>query len=322
MINIEDFYQTLLTERGFSKISSNGKFNETGQTWELSKELGEGYYWVYVHKNLFNIKIHDFKFHQDFIMDYFIPQCLNIAYYESISGDELTPYRRMNANCVKTYIGGRSAFKAIIHKKVPIKSIDIEIMPDYYIDYLKSRYPKDYINPLDSFLAIDETTDFPEMILLLNQIKNYYGNGISAKLFYESKVAEAVSLIVARTQETSNQTFKHISANDKQQIHTVTAYIQDHYSYELPLEQLCKIACMGTTKLKQSFKIANGCTITEFIQSRRMGQAEYLLSHTDLTIAQISKTVGYANPSRFAELFRKSLGILPGEYRKVMNINN
>jgi AraC-like DNA-binding protein len=50
-----------------------------------------------------------------------------------------------------------------------------------------------------------------------------------------------------------------------------------------------------------------------------MGQAEFLLSHTDLSIAQVSQTVGYTSASRFAELFHRNVGILPGEYRKIMN---
>lgn len=69
-------------------------------------------------------------------------------------------------------------------------------MPAYYNDYLKNQYPGEYANPLSAFRQIDQTTDFPEMEMLLHQIKNYRGDGISASLFYEGKVAEAVSLIV------------------------------------------------------------------------------------------------------------------------------
>ena len=32
------------------------------------------------------------------------------------------------------------------------------------------------------------------------------------------------------------------------------------------------------------------CTITEYIQQRRMSQAEYLLTKTDLSIGQIAQT--------------------------------
>ncbi|SHK89731.1 transcriptional regulator, AraC family [Anaerocolumna jejuensis DSM 15929] len=315
---IECYYENILTERGFLPIGPNGTFNSCGQTFALSKELGEGYYWIYSEANLFDIKIHDFSFHEDYFFECMLPECMSISYYQSIAGHELSPYRRINANCIKTYLGGRSPYKAVMHKRMPIKSVGIEILPAYYIHYLKEKYPEDYINPYDAFCSLDETSHFPEMLLLLNQAAEYRGNGISAKLFYEAKVNEAVSLVVERFHKQGSGQI-HLFHNDKEQIKNVTAYIKDHAAFSLTLDQLSKIACMGHTKLKRCFKQVNGCTITEYIQQTRIGQAEYLLSNTELSIAQISQTVGYSNASRFAELFQRNVGILPGEYRRIMS---
>ena len=174
----------------------------------------------------------------------YLPECLSITKYESISGEELSPYRRLSAECIKTFVGGYEPYKVLIHKKIPICSIGVEIMPAYYNDYLKKQYPGEYTNPLSAFRQIDQTTDFPEMEMLLHQIKTYRGDGISAGLFYEGKVAEAVSLIVEYQ--------KKIKKNEQH-----------------------------------------------------------------LSIGQVAQTVGYSTSSRFAELFRKSTGILPGEYRKI-----
>lgn len=69
-------------------------------------------------------------------------------------------------------------------------------MPAYYEDYLKEQYPDEYANPLKAFEAVGQTADFPEMSRLLKQVEAYKGSGISAGLFYEGKVAEAISLIV------------------------------------------------------------------------------------------------------------------------------
>ena len=83
------------------------------------------------------------------------------------------------------------------------------------------------------------------------------------------------------------------------------------------LERGTQIAGMGTTKLKTCFKAYDGDTITEYIQQRRMSQADYLLAYTELTVGKVAQTVGYSTSSRFAELFRKSTGLLPLEYRKL-----
>ena len=183
--------------------------------------------------------------------------------------------------------------------------------------YLKKQYPSDYINPLAAFKKVDQTTDFPAMAKLLHEVKLYRGDGIAAGLFYEAKVAEAVSLVVEEQKKLLTRKEKQLTDQDIAQLENVIAYLNDHYAFDVPLERLAKIACMGTTKLKSSFKQLQGCTITEYVQQRRMSQAEHLLIDTDFTMGQIAEMIGYSTSSRFAELFRKSTGILPIDYRKM-----
>lgn len=312
------YYNKLLVENGFIKCKSNDKYCCMGTCWQLPDEIGSGEYWLYEQENLYNIKIHNFSYNKDSVVEIYIPECLSITYYESISGEELMPYKRLEANCVKAFIGGYKPFKANIHKKIPICSIGIEIFPEYYEDYLKKNYLGEYQSPFDAFKNIDENEEFPQMIMLLTQIKNYRGEGISAKLFYDAKVAEAVALVVEHQKKKDKHKQISLSENDKELLKSVTSYINDHYAYNIKQEHLAQIACMGTTKLKTSFKLLHGCTITEYIQRRRMSQAEHLLSSTNFTINQIAQMVGYNSASRFAELFRKSTGILPNKYRMII----
>ena len=58
-------------------------------------------------------------------------------------------------------------------------------MPEYYKKYLSEQYPDLYENPSEAFRQIDGCFDFPELVMVFNQLKNYMGDGISAKLFYE-----------------------------------------------------------------------------------------------------------------------------------------
>ena len=182
---------------------------------------------------------------------------------------------------------------------------------------MKKQYPRDYVNPFTAFKEIDQTMDFPAMAKLLYEVKNYRGSGIAAGLYYEAKVAEAVSLVVEEQKKLAHRKEKKLTAQDTAQLENVIAYLNDHYAFEIPLDRLARIACMGTTKLKSSFKQLTGCTITEYIQQRRMSQAEHLLINTDFSMGQIAEMIGYSTSSRFAELFRKSTGILPVEYRKL-----
>ncbi|MDR1184815.1 MAG: AraC family transcriptional regulator, partial [Coriobacteriales bacterium] len=109
---------------------------------------------------------------------------------------------------------------------------------------------------------------------------------------------------------------------DSRHIKDTSAYINDHFAHNLPLEKLAKIACMGTTKLKSAFRQYHGCTITEYIQQQRISHAEYLLAHTKLSIGDIVRTIGYRNASHFSDLFRETTGLVPSEYRKYVKSSN
>ena len=321
--SVFDYYKEQFFKRNFCPDPDNNSYCEIGSVWKLDSGAGEGTFWLYSQQDLFAVTIHDFFFHHDTILDFSWPECLSIMQYDSISGEELSPYRRLEAGSVNSFIGGYQPYKILIHKKIPIRSVGIEIMPAYYEEYLKEKYPDVYANPHEAFAAVGQTMDFPAMTVLLKQVMVYRGEGISARLFYEGKVAEAVSLIVewSRISKQKQENRKKLSAQDMKQMKDLTLYINDHCMQDIPLEQIVKISCMGVRKLQTTFKEYHGCTLTDYIQQRRMSQAETLLAHTDIPIGQVAQSVGYTKASRFSELFRKSTGILPGEFRKMTQRN-
>lgn len=250
-------------------------------------------------------------------MNFDIPEGISITRYDSISGEELNPYRRLTAGSIQTVVGGKQNYKAMIHKRIPIHSVGIEIFPAYYEKYLKEQYPEEYFDLSAAFQCVDQATDFPAMSKLLFEIENYRGEGIAASLFYEAKVREAIALVVDNQKKQAAKNEHPLSGEDIERLRDVVGYIADHYAFEIPLARLASIACMSESKLKTCFKRYTGLTVTEYIQGRRMSQAEHLLIDTDFTMGQIAQMIGYTTSSRFAELFRKSTGILPIEYRKI-----
>ncbi len=69
------------------------------------------------------------------------------------------------------------------------------------------------------------------------------------------------------------------------------------------------------TYLSRVIKEATGQTCTQLLQLRRMDRAAQLLSHTSLTVIEISQAVGYENTSYFYRIFRRHWGCGPLEYR-------
>ena len=87
---IDQLYAPLLAEHGFIRDSDNQQYGALGICWKLSPEVGEGTYWTYGQKDLYDIKIHNFSFHKDFMLECSLPECLSITQYDSISGEEVS----------------------------------------------------------------------------------------------------------------------------------------------------------------------------------------------------------------------------------------
>lgn len=316
-----ELHSPCLIETGFCLDGENGQQDREGACYTLSPEKGKGYFWVYACENMFSVSVMDAVYYEDLFIEYRQPKYLNVNCFDSVSGEEIRPYKRLSCNCVKGHISNNDLYQAIYHKNIPIRSTAIAIMPDYYEDYLNTKYPGGYKNPRSAFISVDGRMDFPELIFLLRQVRNFQGTGISAKLYYEGKVAEALSLIIEKTsKEKSSSQVKGISAQDLENLTYVTAYIDDHFTLDIHRDQLARIACMGLTKLSYTFKEVCKCTIGEYIQNKKMGHAEHLLANTDMSINQIAQLVGYKDASRFSELFCKSTGLLPNDYRKLSSL--
>lgn len=316
--DIDNYYEEQFSQSGFFPCDIPEGFPPSGICYSLSTEYGGGYYWYYAVPDKYNIKIHDFWFRKDTVLNMVLPECLSVTWYDSISGEEIKPYRKLNCQVVKSFLGGYEPFHALIHRNVPIRSIGIEYHPEYYNKVLGELFGELYQNPTEAFKSLDETSDFPEMKKLLWDVWNYKGDALSSALYYDAKANEALALIFERHRNLKKQRKTKIPQEDKEMLESLVRFIGDHFADELSIETLAKIGCMGTTKLKKNFKQYFGCTVAEYIQNVRIDHAEHLLAYTELPVGEVAKAVGYTSAGHFAKLFANSKGILPIEYRRTM----
>ena len=98
-------------------------------------------------------------------------------------------------------------------------------------------------------------------------------------------------------------------------------YIDDNFSQTIKLAELSRLANMSATKLKKLFRQFTGCTITEYILSKKTYYASHLLADSDLSIEELAKKVGFDTVAGFSTSFKKQTGIPPSEYRKQIGFN-
>lgn len=70
--------------------------------------------------------------------------------------------------------------------------------------------------------------------------------------------------------------------------------------------------------LSREIKRKTGKTYTEIVQEKRLSQASFLLTNTDMNISDIANQVGYDNISYFHKLFKKRFNMSPYKYKNSM----
>ncbi|WP_168118614.1 AraC family transcriptional regulator [Paenibacillus sp. HB172176] len=99
-------------------------------------------------------------------------------------------------------------------------------------------------------------------------------------------------------------------------IELVMNWIEAHYAEPFELDQLAQDMHLSKYHVSHLFKQETGSTITDYLLARRAKEACFLLTATDLPVAEIGHRVGWPLPSHFIQQFKKSIGSTPLQYRK------
>lgn len=285
-----------------------------GRTYAINPKYGTGIYWKYQVTSEYSITLCKIKFHQETLLEYKLPNRYVFAFYLSGSGNEFFPYQSVTPNTVRAYEPFEN-YKVIYHPQIELISLTVELSTFFIEQYVKQHY-KNLASDLHTFFSRKHKFLILKMNKILYEIYNC-NDSCSPELFITSKIYEILSEVSAyvNRQEFIEEHQPKIRDEDVLALQEITLYIDEHYNYDITLDMLSKIACMSVSKLKVLFKNAYNITAIEFIQRKRMSVAEHLLISTTLPINEISRIVGYSNPSRFTELFKRYYGFTPSNYR-------
>lgn len=96
-------------------------------------------------------------------------------------------------------------------------------------------------------------------------------------------------------------------------------YLHQHLEKKITLDYLAKIFVQDKFRLMRQFKHSTGLSPQEYLTSLRVEHSKKLLQQTE-PISAIALESGFYDQSHFSNIFRKFVGISPGEYRKHCNI--
>ena len=104
--------------------------------------------------------------------------------------------------------------------------------------------------------------------------------------------------------------------------HTIKKYIDAHYMEQITLQSISSALYISPYYLSHVFKEMSGYSPMQYVLRRRVGEAQTLLIHTDLSLTRIAENVGFETQSYFNYQFTKNVGISPKKYRDNYIVNN
>ena len=125
-------------------------------------------------------------------------------------------------------------------------------------------------------------------------------------------------LVIYLTRQTDfSTTMAPIKKSSSRLCATVKRYIDEHFKENINLDMLAEVTHSSKFYMVHAFSEEYGISPINYMISRRIEDAMQLLKNDDYSLALISRMLGFSSPSYFSQIFKKSTGMTPNEYRKV-----
>lgn len=234
------------------------------------------------------------------------------------------PWKELGINLLPPVKNGLEAISAaeqntidilLTDIRMPIKSgtevaeIVRKLYPDSQIIFLSGYSDFEYARKAISLSACDyilKPSTPNEIISVVTKAKNIITQKKSVNLEFEN-----LSKLASKQRIKENDNLKK-----ETDIKNIISYIGMHYQENITLTNLANYFHFSSVYLSRFIKKHTGYTFTELLTNTRMYHAACLLRETNLRNADIADRIGMNDERYFGQVFQKTFGMSPVEYRK------
>ena len=145
-------------------------------------------------------------------------------------------------------------------------------------------------------------------------------------IYYETESANSKimlnSVLLELIYEISKSAIKTVNINTTNSSSAVLKaieYIKTNLSSDLSLESISKHVNLSPIHFHNTFKVAVGKTLHEYVEEERLKESVNLLLTTNMTLAEIAYACGFSSQSYFSFVFRRKMKTTPRNYLKILN---
>jgi len=189
------------------------------------------------------------------------------------------------------------------------------LLSEEFFDSLKNSPPEQallyfhrlYFSTLSKGISILDSTD----ISLERQERLWQAAHVTRDLAGMKQAY--LALCAELTEQIGRVTFR---SSTEQAVNEVKLYMEQNYADPaISLTTLAERVGLSPSYLGQVFSRQLGVSCVDYLAKIRMEEAARKLTETNLTVQQISESIGILNTSYFYTLFKKAYGMTPHRYR-------
>lgn len=100
-----------------------------------------------------------------------------------------------------------------------------------------------------------------------------------------------------------------------QRLRSAQRYMSDHLAEPITVAEVAASVNLSASHLHALFRQHVGCTPLGWLRRQRVQQAESLLRHSDIPLAEVALRCGYSDQSALSRCLQRELGTTPGALR-------
>ncbi len=224
---------------------------------------------------------------------------------------------------IHVVINPQKPFSFVFPKEVHACFTCVLIFEDFIERVIQGHENVPNFHIKDAALWESQQYNTPYNMLILEQIRWATRNADFPLLGLESMVVHLLSSIARNYPEIPirrSSRAHYVNWDNEQKVFKVKSVLDNDILNAPNIDQLCKLAQMSESKLRNSFRNLYGIPLYSYIRTETMKRAMQMMGDDHLSIRNIAEQCGYQNQSKFTAAFKAVHGITPSEFRSAFNL--
>jgi len=221
--------------------------------------------------------------------------------------------RHLNAQTNYFFFQPEGTLKFTIETHVPTKIVALDIpLAELHHLFVDENLPIFEKNGSQKYY--EERAVPSSVMIVLNQILQTQLPDGAAKLYYQGKTYELLSLYFARAKSDAEVCPFVQSEETLRKLKFAREYLLKNILDPPNMKDLAKLSGLNDFQLKTGFKEYYGSTVYGYLIDHRLELGRHLLDSGNMQVNEVATEIGYGNTSHFIAAFKKKFSMTPKKY--------